>query len=183
MRKWLVFYTKSRQEKKVRDLLIRNAFEVFLPLQKVMRQWSDRKKKVEVPLFNSYIFVNDTEDRISEILQTPGVAWNIRHNDKPAVLHPREMEIIQRFLETGLFVETNVASAFQPGDPVTIMDGPLKGMSGTVIKALSDSTFSVVLDSIKQTLSIQIDPQLLKINPDGLPYNPVSLLMSKDFTH
>ena len=58
-KKWLVFYTKSRQEKKVRDILLRRGFEVFLPLQKVMRQWSDRKKKVEVPLFNAYIFVTE----------------------------------------------------------------------------------------------------------------------------
>jgi transcriptional antiterminator RfaH len=58
---WFVFYTKSRQEKKVNDLLLRHGFEPYLPLQKVLRQWSDRKKKVEVPLFNSYIFVRVEE--------------------------------------------------------------------------------------------------------------------------
>ena len=95
-KKWFVFYTKSRQEKKTRDLLIRNGFEVYLPLQKVMRQWSDRKKKVEAPLFNSYIFVLEVEYKISMILQTPGVAWNIRFNSKPAVLRTQELETIER---------------------------------------------------------------------------------------
>lgn len=70
-KQWFVFYTKSRQEKKVRDLLLKSGYEVFLPMHKVMRQWSDRKKKVEVPLFNSYIFVNDLEHNISNILKTP----------------------------------------------------------------------------------------------------------------
>jgi transcriptional antiterminator RfaH len=56
-KKWFVFYTKSRQEKKVNELLLKKKFEPFLPMQQVMRQWSDRKKKVTVPLFNSYIFV------------------------------------------------------------------------------------------------------------------------------
>src|SRR5690349_11156140 len=105
-REWYVFYTKSRQEKKVQELLTRDGYEVFLPTQKVMRQWSDRKKKVEVPLFNSYIFVRDFDHKIAEILKTPGVAWNIRHNGKPAILRQEEFELIQRFISTGYFLET-----------------------------------------------------------------------------
>src|SRR6185369_3363320 len=104
--KWLVFYTKSRHEKKVKDFLTRKGFDVFLPVHKVMRQWSDRKKKVEVPLFNSYIFVFESEGKIQDILQAPGVSWNIRHNNKPAVLRQEEKEIIQRFVSSGLFIET-----------------------------------------------------------------------------
>jgi transcription antitermination factor NusG len=56
-KKWLVFYTKSRNEKSAYKNLKKFGFEPYLPLQKVLRQWSDRKKKVELPLFNSYIFV------------------------------------------------------------------------------------------------------------------------------
>ena len=89
-RHWFVFYTKSRQEKKVQELLTRRGYEVFLPLEKVMRQWSDRKRTVEVPLFNSYIFVSVLAHQIQEVLQVPGIAWNIRHNGKPAVLYPKE---------------------------------------------------------------------------------------------
>ena len=100
--RWLAFYTKSRHEKKVRDVLTRRGFEVFLPMQKLLRQWSDRKKRVEVPLFNSYIFVHIPYHRSDEVLQVPGVAWAIRHNDKPAELHPKEYETIVRFIETGL---------------------------------------------------------------------------------
>ena len=75
---WFVFYTKSRHEKKVRDLLGKGGFEVFLPMHKVLRQWSDRKKRVEVPLFNSYIFVHEEQHRIPEVLKTPGVSTIIR---------------------------------------------------------------------------------------------------------
>src|SRR5690606_15969941 len=105
-KQWYVFYTRSRQEKKVRDLLLKGGFEVFLPMQKVMRQWSDRKKKVDVPLFNSYIFVKDQEFRITDILRIPGVAWNIRHNGKPAILRQEEFELINRFITTGYFLES-----------------------------------------------------------------------------
>src|SRR5688572_4821727 len=161
-RKWFVFYTKSRQEKKVRDLLLKNSFETFLPLQKVMRQWSDRKKKVEVPLFNSYIFVQDTADKIPTILQTPGIAWNIRHNDHPAVLHPKDLETINRFLTSGLFVESGPTEEFKQHDSVEIIDGPLKGLMGTVMRTSDGEKFLISLESIGHSLMVTVDAIVLK---------------------
>ncbi|MBO4740830.1 MAG: UpxY family transcription antiterminator, partial [Bacteroidales bacterium] len=55
---WVTFNTKPRAEKKVNELLIRNGFEPYLPLQRSLHKWHDRKKWVETPLFNSYIFVH-----------------------------------------------------------------------------------------------------------------------------
>ncbi|MCW5912368.1 MAG: UpxY family transcription antiterminator [Cyclobacteriaceae bacterium] len=162
MKHWFVFYTKSRQEKKVRDLLSRRGYEVFLPLQKVMRQWSDRKKKVEAPLFNSYIFVFDSEDKIPFIVQTPGIAWNIRHNSKPAVLHPKELDTIQRFLSSGLLLESQPYQKLEAGDLVEVIDGPLKGMVGTLLKTADGEKFTVALESIGQTMLVRIDPDVLK---------------------
>ena len=159
--KWYVFYTKSRHEKKVRDLLLRRGYEVFLPLQKVLRQWSDRKKRVEVPLFNSYIFVYIPEYKVSEVVQTPGIAWVIRHNGKPAVLQPREYELINRFLQTGLFIEVVPREDVQAGDRVKILDGPLKGAEGQVA-ALHTGKFTVVLETLGQAMRVDIEPGLLK---------------------
>ena len=160
---WYVFYTKSRQEKKVRDLLLRDGYEVFLPMQKVMRQWSDRKKKVDVPLFNSYIFVRDFEHRIADILRTPGCAWNIRHNGKPAILREDEFELIQRFITTGYFLETsgNVES-FQVGDKARILDGPLAGVTGVLTGQDKKQRFNIVLEGIQQVIQVQLPATLLE---------------------
>jgi transcriptional antiterminator NusG len=163
MKKWLVFYTKSRHEKKSKEFLIKRGFEVFLPMQKVMRQWSDRKKKVEVPLFNSYIFVHETEDRIPQILQAPGISWNIRYNGKPAVLRPKELNIIQRFLSSGLFIETCLTPSVGVGDEVEVMDGALKGLRGSIIHSSAGDKFSVLLESIQQNIIVTVDPMVLKI--------------------
>ena len=162
MKKWLVFYTKSRHEKKVRDLLLKKGCNVFLPLKKVMRQWSDRKKKVEVPLFNSYIFVFESEDQISDILQVPGISWNIRYNNKPAELRPDELEVIKRFLDSGLFVETEKSERVNVGDVVEVIDGPLKGLKGNVVRSAAGNKFFVVLESIQQNIMVEIDPLVLK---------------------
>jgi transcription termination/antitermination protein NusG len=161
---WFVFYTKSRQEKKVRDLLSKAGYTVFLPMQKVMRQWTDRKKKVEVPLFNSYIFVQEFEHNIPTVLTIPGIAWNIRHNGKPAVLRHQELEIIERFLATGLFLETSGADAdiLNTGDHAEIIDGPLAGMKGTVTGGAGDEKFTVQLEGINQVIRVQIPAYLLK---------------------
>jgi transcription antitermination factor NusG len=162
MKNWYVFYTKSRQEKKVRDLLVKQGYEVFLPLQKVMRQWSDRKKKVDVPLFNSYIFVRESEDKIPLIVQTVGMAWNIRHNNKPAVLHPKEYETILRFLESGLFIESGSMEDFRKGDAVEIIDGPLKGLKGSVVQTAEGDKFSLAIESIGHSLKVTVAPIVLR---------------------
>lgn len=161
MKKWLVFYTKSRHEKKVHDFLLKRGYDVFLPLQKVMRQWSDRKKKVEVPLFNSYIFVFESEDRITDILQVPGITWNIRYNNKPAELRTEELEIIKRFLASGLFVETGIEENVNLGDAVEVIDGPLRGLKGKVVRHSAGNKFFVSLESIQQNIMVEIDPVVL----------------------
>ena len=56
-KKWFAIYTKPKAEKKVFDQLVKYNFEAFLPLKKEIHRWKDRLKKVEVPLFNSYVFV------------------------------------------------------------------------------------------------------------------------------
>lgn len=162
MKKWHVFYTKSRQEKKSREFLMKRGLEVFLPLQKVMRQWSDRKKKIEIPLFNSYIFVSVSEDKIADVLQAPGIAWNIRYNDKPAVLRQEELMIIERFLSSGFFLEINSTPSLEAGDVVQVIDGALKGLRGNVIHSSAGDKFSVLLESIQQNIIISVDPIALR---------------------
>lgn len=161
---WFVFYTKSRQEKRVRDILLRRGYEVFLPLQKVIRQWTDRKKKVEVPLFTSYIFVKEFQYNIPSILAAPGIAWNIRHNGQPAVLHENDYVLINRFLSTGFFLEaTEVPSKeLQRGDSVEVVDGPLQGIRGVVSEEGAEVRMTVVVDSIERAMRVQMPAYLLR---------------------
>lgn len=161
MKNWYVFYTKSRHEKKVKELLERRDFEVFLPMHKVLRQWSDRKKKVEVPLFNSYIFVKTEEHKVADVLQVPGISWTIRHNGKPAVLHQREYDLINRFLDTGLTLEIFATPELETGDKVKVIDGPLKGAMGKVTFA-DQTKFTVSLETLGQSIRVTLEPHLLQ---------------------
>jgi len=127
-----------------------------------MRQWSDRKKRVEVPLFNSYIFVLLTEDQIPLVLQTPGISWNIRYNGRPAVLRSEDLEVIQRFLSSGLFIEAGVEEAVSQGDTVEVIGGPLKGIKGSVNRTSDGEKFSVLLESIHQNIIVTLDAMVLR---------------------
>ncbi|MBT1704885.1 UpxY family transcription antiterminator [Chryseosolibacter indicus] len=160
---WYVFYTKSRHEKKVYDLLMKAGYDVFLPMQKVMRQWSDRKKKVEVPLFNSYIFVKTFEHDLISVLKIPGVAWTILYNSRPAILREEEYEVVQRFITSGLFIETTALTEdFTPGDKAQVLDGPLAGTTGILSGSANQQKLSVVLEGINQVVRVEIKGALLK---------------------
>jgi len=161
-KEWFVFYTKSRWEKKIEGYLRDFGFEPYLPLQKVLRQWSDRKKKVEVPLFNSYIFVHAYEHKIPEVLKVPGISWNIRHNGKPAVLRQNELDTIRRFLDSGLLIETTSVADLDPGDHVKVIDGPLRGATGYFTGPYNEEKFYVVLETIDQVMRVSIDKTLLE---------------------
>ena len=70
--KWYVMYTRSRAEKKVADMLVEEGIEVYLPMVEELRQWSDRKKKVQKALFNGYVFVKTHRNNLWNCLKVPG---------------------------------------------------------------------------------------------------------------
>lgn len=160
---WYVFYTKSRQEKRVNGYLHEKGFEAFLPLQKVMRQWSDRKKKVEVPLFNSYIFVRTSKNNIYDVLQVQGIVRNLTLDGEPAVLHDVEYRAIKSWLATGLPLETeNLDHHFELGETVKVIGGVFNGIEGEIRK-IGDNTCCIMLKSIQQVLKVNIRKELLMI--------------------
>lgn len=161
--KWYVFYTKSRAEKKTLQQVERFEREAYLPLVKEVRQWSDRKKTVETPLFKSYIFVHCAEYQIPELLQwIPGLVACVRHNGKPAYIRPEEIEQIQRFVDTGLRIETKSSEGLKHGDKVKVMGGPLEGMEGEVLHVNNHEYFIVRIEAIQQYLKIQIQGNYLE---------------------
>jgi transcription antitermination factor NusG len=159
---WFAVYVKSRSEKKVALEFEIEGIDFYLPLIKKLKQWSDRKKKVEVPLFNSYIFVYDLESSIPSILQIPGITWNVRHNGKPAFLRERELATIKRFIESGLTIEIGSVEDLEKGDQVKIMDGPMKGAIGFLSGEYNEQKFTIELETIDQVMKVSVDKGLLK---------------------
>jgi transcriptional antiterminator RfaH len=163
-KKWLVFYTKARWEKRVYEYLQGFGFNAFLPIISELHQWSDRRKKVQVPLFRSYIFVWESLDKIPEVLQIPGISWNIRLDGKPAILRQEEKDSIDQILNTGYSVSANSEEKLIIGDSVVVTEGPLKGINGKILKE-QKGVLLVRVDSLDKILRIQIPEGLLKRIP------------------
>ena len=93
---WYAIYTRPRHEKKVNDQLLEKQFEVYLPLITRTRQWKDRKKKVDMPLFSSYVFVNFEYKYRFDVLQTDGVVKIVNFNGTPAVIPDWQIESLRK---------------------------------------------------------------------------------------
>jgi transcription antitermination factor NusG len=96
--KWYAVYTKPRWEKKVYALFTQKGIEAYCPLNKVRKQWSDRIKIVEEPLFKSYVFVRVTGEGQTKVRMVNGVVNFVYHERKPAVIRDSEIKVIRKFL-------------------------------------------------------------------------------------
>lgn len=95
---WYVIYTKSRCEKAVADKLSLSGVEVYCPLLKKKKHWSDRWKWVEEPLFRSYCFVNVDEKDRELVFSVQGVVRYVYHCGQPATIREKEMNLLKNWL-------------------------------------------------------------------------------------
>jgi transcription antitermination factor NusG len=155
--KWKVIYVASRQEKKAAGLLTRNGIENFLPLYKKLSQWSDRKKWVDFPLFNGYLFVRPTALQRDQILQQPGVIAYVRYNNEDAVVRDEEIDIIRNMLESGYSLETiNTPEDFEIGEQVEVKEGPLKGQKVDILRRNNEEVYLVSFDTLGQSVKVAL---------------------------
>ena len=97
-KKWYAVYTRPKWEKKVSQQLAAKKIEAYCPFNKVHKQWSDRKKLVEEPLFNSYVFVHATTNEHLQIKQADGIINFVHWLGNPAVIRDEEIDAIKNFL-------------------------------------------------------------------------------------
>src|ERR1700743_2014633 len=90
--KWYPVYTHARAEKKAFRALVDKGIEVYLPLHRQLKQWSDRKKWVDEPLIKSYLFVRVKESEQTEVLMTKGVSRFIFFSGKIASMSDRQID-------------------------------------------------------------------------------------------
>ncbi|QSE96823.1 UpxY family transcription antiterminator [Fulvivirga lutea] len=129
---WKAIYTKSRHEKKVTKLLESLGIEVYCPLQTIVRQWSDRKKKVSEPVFKSYVFLKCDNELDYTVLNTNGVVSFVKRLGKVALIRDSEISIIREFLGNYENVEIENISEWEIETPVRIKEGPMKGKNGLI---------------------------------------------------
>ena len=157
---WYAIYVRSRHEKSVHSELQQKGIESSLPLTIVTRQWSDRRKKVEVPLFRGYVFVKiDIKNEKLPVLTTSGVVKFVTFNNVTVPIPEDQMYWLQQMIASDLLLSQE--QDFPIGTEIDVMFGPLKGLRGRVKQKNSKTKLIVWFDAIMQGVSVEIDPTWL----------------------
>lgn len=164
MKHWYAIYTRSRSEKKVYNRLLDEGLESYCPVNTVERRWSDRVKKVEEPLFRSYVFVHITKDEFSKVLDVPGVVCFVYWLGKPALVRDKEIENIRKFLGEYDNVEAvPMEGAILPGSRLRVTSGLFMDREAVALK-VHRKTVEVLITSIGFKLVATLDSKrLIKI--------------------
>ena len=159
---WHAVYVSSRSEKKVCENLNNKNIEAYVPVVKTIRQWSDRKKMVEFPLINGYVFVKINSLEIDKILQTKGIVSFVRQSGKIAIIREVEINRLKQLVELGYQIETDTnPNEFEIGNKIKIIAGPLKNIEGYILNKLNDKFLLIQLESIGKSIKVKLPGDLL----------------------
>ncbi len=153
MKGWYVIYTKSRYEKKTAQILTEQNFKVYLPLNKTISQWSDRKKKVEKPLFSSYVFIYlETIKDYLRALAIEGVVIFIKFGNRLVRVLDEEIDRIRVFLNEFSDVELRNSLDIKVGEKRRISSGPFENYDCEIIKIDNKKKICVRIESLKYSI-------------------------------
>ena len=153
--KWYALYVMSRHEKKVNKLLTERNVETFLPLIQRLKQWSDRKKLVEEPLFKSYIFVHTDLKFYFDILHVPGVVHFICSESKPLVVPENQIAAVKSYISDFVDDDGSLPDLHE-GQLVEIKYGQMRGLVGRLVTMKGKQRVVVNIESVGQFLPINI---------------------------
>lgn len=157
---WYALYTRPRFEKTVNLKLQEKGLESYLPLRTVLRQWSDRRKKVEVPLFSCYVFVRIPLRQKIYAVQTHGVVRMVSFSGNPLPIPDEEIKAVKGILERSDSFETSQYLAL--GQIVKVIRGPFEGIRGRLIENRGHKRLLVGIEQIRQTISVEIQADFVK---------------------
>lgn len=152
---WYALYTKSRAEKKVLEQLTKMGIKAYLPMKKVLRQWSDRKKWVEMPVISSYIFINIPKQDYRRVFEANGVVAYVSYKGKACTIPDSDIEAMRRTIENQLDFDVET-DKLEKGQTITVTSGPLKGITGEVLEVQGAKKLYLQISNIGYTLVVDL---------------------------
>lgn len=157
---WWAIWVRSRCEKVAAESLRAKGYEIFLPLYRSRRQWSDRVKVIEQPLFPGYIFSRlDIRARLP-VLQTPGVVSFVGASGEPEPVDDFEIRAIREIVESGMPV--GPWPYLKEGQQVEISHGPLKGLRGILTRIKNEYRVVVSISMLQRSVAVEVDRETVR---------------------
>lgn len=160
---WFAVYTKSRSEQKVFERLEKAGYKSFLPLITELRQWSDRKKKVKVPLISSYVFINVKEKDLVAIYTVPGVLGVLKYLGFPAKITEVEINNLKIVAHNKEATKTIAPFLLTHGKPVQVIKGPFEGLIAVYLSNKGKHRIIVNIEALNSFTEISIPLSHIKI--------------------
>ena len=152
---WYAIRVKSRFEKKTAQYLQANQYEVFAPSYRDKRQWSDRVKEVDLPLFSSYVFCRMEIDRRLPVLQAPGVVDIVSFGQTCEPVPDEQIEAIRVMVSAG--VRVRPWPFLQVGQQVRLERGPLAGLEGILTEVRKEYRLVVSIPLLQRSIAAEVD--------------------------
>src|SRR5687767_9456810 len=157
---WYAVYTRPRWEKKVARLLEAKGIDYYCPLNKVNRQWSDRRKTILEPIFKGYVFIKTNEAKKWDVKRIDGILNYVYYLGKPATIREEEIDTIRKFLNEFSNVQVEPIS-LSVNSKVRIRQGVLMNYEGILLE-VSGSKALVKIDSLGLQLTAQFEKKNLE---------------------
>ena len=154
-RPWFAIHTRARHEKTVESELLRKGIEVFLPTIPKWSRWKDRRKKIDWPLFPGYCFARFEMESFLVVLKSSGVASIVSMEGKPAPIAAREIAGIRRLVTSDL--QYDPCPLIKEGAMVEVRSGPLRGVTGRLVRKGAHARLVLSVDLIGQAVSVEVD--------------------------
>lgn len=151
---WYVVYTRPKTERKVAENITDMGIESYLPMYKVVRQWSDRKQRIDMPLFPNYVFVRVNSLMRTHLFSIKELVRFVSIEQKPVVIREKEIMTIKRVL-TG-DADVMPEEYFQEGMRVKIGYGPLAGLEGVILQRSGTTRLIVRIDALMKAFSVSV---------------------------
>jgi transcription antitermination factor NusG len=175
---WYALYTRHQYEKIVATALSGKGFEVFLPLYSAVHRWKDRDKRLSLPLFPSYVFVQGPLDRWIPILTTPGVHSVVGFGGEPAMIPSSQIEAVRRVVDSSVKAEPH--PFLKCGHRVRLRAGPLTGLEGILLRKKSLWKLVVSVEMLQRSVVVEIDASMVeRVSAAGQKFLPRNTLSDR----
>jgi transcription antitermination factor NusG len=166
MKQWKAVYVNVRHEKKIQQKLQELDIEAYVPVQRQLRQWSDRKKWVDVVLIGGYVFVRVSPEERDKVFEVEGVLNYVRYDGKDALIKDSEIEQLKWFVENRYTIqlENEKNTIFKKGDIVKLNEGPFKGLTGVVDKEKGKRYILLQIEGLNLNFQVQVPKVLVTKN-------------------
>ena len=164
---WVAVYVYPRHEKAVAKELELKGYEVYLPLQRLLREWHDRRVWKEFPLFTSYLFVRISANQLFTLEHEKGVSFAIRFNDTVGIVSDEEIYAIRKLIAAGNELHVKNINSLKKGSKVRVLKKGYENVEGVLITDNKDGNFGVKIEALSVILQMTVEEDMLENITEG----------------